>query len=171
MNASEAADFVWQQLKPCINPQNPIVIVAHSMGGLVMQYLLNRYQPEGIHCLIMIATPNHGVELVSKFKQSYLTKWVLYLVGALPAHDFGHQKQAIAPNVGESYVCHLINGKTKKTLSGKLISGDNDGIVSVKSTQIPHLASITTLPYEHLLLILRQKTVEIIIKCIKSSVI
>ena len=170
MDASQAADYVWKQLASRINPKQPIAIISHSMGGLVMQHLLARYQPQGIHSLIMIAPPNHGVELVSRFEKSFLTKWILYVVGALPSHTFGHQSKPLAPNIGQQYTCHLINGKTNKTISGKFIPGDNDGIVSIQSTHIAHLASEITLPYEHLVLILRQKTAKAIIQCIQSPV-
>ena len=168
LTPSMAADYIWRTYFYKINPKKPIVIVTHSMGGLVMQHLLERYQPKGIHCLIMIAPPNHGVELVTKFKKSIFTRWVLYVVGALPTHQLGLQKKPLAPNIGHLYKCHLINGHTKKTLSGMLISGANDGIVSIKSTLIPKLVSITTLPYEHLVLIFRKKTAKTIVSCIKN---
>lgn len=166
LNVSQAADHIWQKLESKIDPRNPIVIVTHSLGGLVIQQLLERYKPKGIHCLIMIGPPNHGVELVSRFERSIFTKWILYLVGALPTHTLGKQKNPIAPNVCDQYTCHLINGITSKTLSGMLIEGKNDGIVSQSSTTIKNLASVTTLPYEHLVLLFKKKTVETIIKMI-----
>ncbi|NDB03560.1 MAG: hypothetical protein EBY38_07865, partial [Flavobacteriaceae bacterium] len=131
--------------------------------------LLDRYKPKGIHCMIMIAPPNYGVELVTKFSKSFLTRWLLYVVGALPTHDLSKKIKPIAPNVCQKYTCHLINGITKKTISGTLIPGDNDGIVSIESTLIPNPASVTTLPYEHLVLILRRKTAATILKCIEST--
>lgn len=169
LTVSKAADAVWETLAPKLDVDQPAVIITHSMGGLVMQQLLDRYKPKGIHCMIMIAPPNHGVELVTKFSKSFLTRWLLYVVGALPTHDLSKKIKPIAPNVCQKYTCHLINGITKKTISGTLIPGDNDGIVSIESTLIPNLASVTTLPYEHLVLILRRKTAATILKCIESA--
>lgn len=171
LTIDQAADFLWQKItKELQHCKHPAAIVTHSLGGLVAQTMLARYQPKNIATLIMIAPPNHGVELVSFFQKRWWTRWILYIAGALPTHQLERCNQPKAPNIGKQYPCHLILGKTSKTISGQFIPGENDGIVSKSSALIPHLASTTTLPYEHLVLVLRKKTAKTIIKHLKKGV-
>lgn len=57
-----AADSLYQQIDHWFGPEEPVNLVAHSMGGLVSRSFIQRY-PErwakGGH-LIMLGTPNHG---------------------------------------------------------------------------------------------------------------
>lgn len=44
-----------------ITGSKKIIIVAHSMGGLVVRDYINKYGSDNIHKLIMIGTPNKGI--------------------------------------------------------------------------------------------------------------
>ena len=169
MNASQAAEHIWHKLRPKLKTDKPIAIVTHSLGGIVVQHMLDRYRPKGINGLIMIAPPNHGSELFTLFNRSIFTRWILYVIGALPHHDLSYKNTPIAPNVCQSYPCHLINGITRHTLSGRFIPRANDGIVSVKSTKIEHLLNIKTLPYEHMILIFCNKTANFLHHCLTEK--
>ena len=52
-----------KQAKAC--PDRDIILVAHSMGGLVARYMLETpgVDPGNVSTLIMLATPNHGSRL------------------------------------------------------------------------------------------------------------
>jgi hypothetical protein len=45
-----------------ITESDEIILVAHSMGGLVARKYLQKYQPTNVPKLIMIGTPNKGIE-------------------------------------------------------------------------------------------------------------
>lgn len=159
-SVSQSADHVWQQIN-ALKPTSA-AIIAHSMGGLVSQVLLERYQPTWLKKQIMIATPNHGVELVSMLNRSCLTRWILYVVGALPAHDLSLQTKPLAPNVCARYPTYLLAGISNKTLSQFIIPGANDGIVSIASATIPGLTDMITLPYAHSILLFRANVISVL---------
>lgn len=155
---SQSADLIWKKIDS-LNPTSA-AIIGHSMGGLISQVLIDRYQPSWLRKQILIATPNHGVELVNLLNRSLLTRWVLYVVGALPVHDLSIKKECLAPNVCERYPTYSLTGISNKTISQFFIPGLNDGIVSIKSATIPGLVAKATLPYAHGIMIFRKKTVD-----------
>lgn len=124
--------------------------VAHSLGCLILRYLLQHHKIENLGRIVMLAPPNHGSEVATFFKRWRLYKKIFGTAGQQlvtgtagiasslpPAH---YEVGIIAGNrcVARDYLFSLL-----------LFDGDNDGKVSVASTHLSGMSAHIVLPCSH----------------------
>ena len=114
---------------PCDN----VYIVAHSLGSLISREYLSKYKSESVKKLIMIAPPNHGSEKADRYRNIFLYRWVFGKVAQVVTsdtlqgpHDLGLPHCPFGIIAGGKG----IEGYSKK------IPGNDDGVLSVKSTYL-----------------------------------
>ncbi len=133
-----AVDFIYRK------KQEKILIVAHSMGGIISRvftsshfthpYPLGRIE-EMIKCIALLAVPNHGVEMgdISRIEETVNT------IRKLMKADQGPLKSDFGLGfVQLTYKSHLIKTLNKPLVLNPNISwlnavGTNDRVVPVKS--------------------------------------
>lgn len=138
-----------QQLKLFLQQTgtSPVNIIAHSMGGLDARYAISSFPDVPVASLTTIGTPHHGSSMADAFY-----KWTYRLptyLGAFSQLTTGYVRREFNPNVYDRPgVVYMSYGAkfTPSVLSPlyfpwklmKQREGDNDGLVSVKSSQWGH---------------------------------
>ena len=130
----ELADKIHPQIEKFIaDKTKPVHFVGHSMGGLVIRAYVARHPPENMGRVVFLGPPSHGSEVAD-----FLKNWFLYKGFCGPAGQeltTGRDYDALLGKV--SYDLGIIAGdRSLDPVSSLLISGDNDGKVSVESTKL-----------------------------------
>ena len=61
---------IWQRVQArCSDVSKKIHFVGHSMGGLIVRWMLAQYQLENVGRVVMLGTPNQGSRLVDLLKR------------------------------------------------------------------------------------------------------
>ncbi len=134
----ESTEYLQQVIKG-LDGISEINFVVHSMGGLVVRTYLKEYAPRDprIKRLVMIGSPNNGANLANLLSEN---------LNAVFKPIFGPAGQQLVVDA-EGYIANLpkpdfefaviAGGRGIEQGFNPLIPGDDDGIVSVASTQLP----------------------------------
>ena len=128
-----AEKYVAPAVNQCTDAQT-IHFVTHSLGGILTRYYLAKNPLHNLGKVIMLAPPNHGSEIVDTLGNFVLYKWWLG-----PAFQQLSTKPDSIPNRLQppDFRVGIITGtKSVNPFFSHLISGDDDGKVSVKSAEI-----------------------------------
>lgn len=124
-----------------------IHLVGHSTGGLVIRSVLTNTEiKSSVDRCVLIATPNYGSELAdlaASFSQIFLD-----LFGTLESLQTDNVKE-LEPLESLGIEIAGIAGSKSNLKLGKLLEGENDGRVTVKSAKVEGLKGFITLPYGH----------------------
>ena len=78
LNVADCAEHllpVWRRLADT-NPDSPLHLAGHSMGGLVARRLLHLYQPPRFGRLVTLGTPHLGSPLADRLHHWSFYKWL-----------------------------------------------------------------------------------------------
>ncbi|HRE31942.1 MAG TPA: alpha/beta fold hydrolase [Candidatus Berkiella sp.] len=144
-----SAEHIYQQLLTVSNIDNlTIHFVTHSMGGLMVRLLLNKYPLEKVQRIIMLGPPNQGSEVADfiypyKFFQNFYGPALEELTTiyakshpfpALPAYcELG----IIAGNLNIDPICYFI------------LPPGNDGKVTLENTKMDKMTDHLILRTSH----------------------
>lgn len=141
--ANELVKGPLSQLK---QGKEEVNFVVHSMGGLVLRYILKFHDPFPIGKVVMLATPNHGSELCDHFKHYSWFRWWFGPAG----RQLGTSKNAFPQQLGEAnFECGIITGDRGLALASRWIKEPHDGRVSVESSKLEGAKDHLVLPVGH----------------------
>jgi hypothetical protein len=131
---------------------NTIHFVTHSMGGILLRDYLSKNKIARLGHAVMLSPPNKGSELVDKFRNNFFFKWILGPAGK----ELGTKKSS-TPNKLEKvdYPVGIITGNKRTVFDGyfaKMITGENDGKVSVESARLNGMVDFLVTPNNHTLI-------------------
>lgn len=130
-----------------IDEDEKINLIGHSTGGLVIRkYLQEAKNRDRINNCVLIATPNNGSELAD-IASNYF-KFLPNIFRTLNSLKTENVKE-INFFSDESIRIGAIAGRNEKLILGKLLTGENDGRVTVKSVYYEGLEDFIILPYQH----------------------
>jgi len=144
--------IIEKYIKPELNKiknrtDSKIHFVTHSLGGiLVRQLLQTEALPLGSK-IVMLCPPNHGSEIVDRFKNSW---WFQKLNG--PAGQVLGTEQSSLPNQLKSisYDVGIITGtKSYEPWFSALFNNANDGKVSVESARLDEMKDFLVVNLGH----------------------
>ncbi|WP_027963627.1 alpha/beta fold hydrolase [Halalkalibacillus halophilus] len=149
-----------------MEPDEKVHLVGHSTGGLVIRKLLSETNHiEKIGRAVLLGTPNRGSQLadfanrVKGYTTVFKTVRSLsreYLENIEFRDDTGVEIGAIAGNVSNRPL-------------GRIIKGENDGIVEVESVFYEGLKDFKVLPFSHTELHYKAKTAVYIDRFLRSG--
>ncbi|RJG40302.1 esterase/lipase family protein [Motilimonas pumila] len=145
--ANLCQDYIAPVLTPLASQGEPIFIVTHSLGGILLRHYLQHHAlPKGSRA-VMLAPPNHGSEVADKLKLFRPYRWftgpVGQQLGTGPGSPLQHFK-AIDIELG------IIAGtRSSDPWFNHLFTGPHDGKVSVKSCRLPEMKDFAEVKAGH----------------------
>ncbi len=119
-------------------------LVGHSLGGLLIRYLFDRYPSQAPGRVVTLGTPHVASHVCMKLAARRWSRWILgrsspeALLGNAPPWRGSHELGVIAGTLGVGI------GR----LAPKL-PRPNDGTVAVEETRLPNAADWIALPVTH----------------------
>jgi hypothetical protein len=124
-----------------------IHFVGHSLGGIIVrQYLQQHFMPAGSR-LVMLSPPNQGSELVELLLNFPLYQWITGPAG----QEIGKGPEALVHRLKpvEIEVGVIAGTSSMNPLFSFFMDGPDDGMVSVKSTELAEMSDFITVPSTH----------------------
>jgi len=145
-----------QQLKKHSNSK--IHFVTHSLGGILLRLLLQTENlPVGSR-IIMLSPPNHGSEIVDKYKHRWWFRFINGPAGQVLGTEqssLPNSLAAITPSVG------IITGnKSYEPWFSRLMHNDDDGKVSVTSARLTEMTDFLVVNLSHTLIMHNLQVIE-----------
>ena len=131
----------------CLNTGRPLYFVTHSLGGILVRAYLAEKRPEHLRRVVMLSPPNQGSELIDTFRQSPLLRWAVGPVG----QELGTDANSLPKRLGPpDYELGIITGsRSLNPLTSWVVTGDDDGKVSIESAQLAGMAAFLVVPHTH----------------------
>jgi hypothetical protein len=122
-----------------------IHFVTHSLGGILLRHYLQTNNIDGLGKVLMLSPPNHGSEIVDKYKDNWLFRTVMgpaFL--QLGTDGIVQTLQPIAGTIG------IITGNVSSDpWFSDAIPGPDDGKVSVESAKLAEMQDFLIVPAGH----------------------
>jgi triacylglycerol lipase len=162
---------IYQKVARIYHTNNqPIHFVLHSLGAIIVRYMLQHYDVGNLGRVVMIAPPNQGSDVATFFKRFFIYKKMYGPTGqqlvtgpagmAAQLPDADYELGIIAGNRCTVRDC---------LFSWFLFEGDNDGKVSVASTRLAGMKQHIVLPLSHPLMPRQQVVIEQSLAFIQSG--
>jgi len=138
-------------LESCGDAPN-IHFVTHSLGGILVRQYLSQHSIKNLNNVVMLGPPNNGSELVDYFQSSKLPSWLFDKANGPAGSQLGTDHASSKPiELGAvDFNLGVIAGNVSYSpLFSKALDGEDDGKVSVNSTQIAGMKDHITLPVSH----------------------
>ncbi len=143
----QLAEMIYQQIQPLYELNTPLHFVGHSMGGIIIRYLLTQQRPRNLGRVVMLASPNHGSRVINWLRKIWLFRKV-YGPGALQLAEGKRGLYNQLPTV--DYETGVIAGDSAiDLLFWFFLKKPNDGKVTVKSTRVAGMKDHIVLPVAH----------------------
>ena len=124
-----------------------IHMVTHSLGGILARQFLQTHQLPPQSRLVMLSPPNGGSEIVDRFKNNPLFKWVVGPAGRQLSTD--HQSLPNRLNPVSVQVGIITGNRSREPWFNWLFSGPNDGKVSVTRARLKEMRALLEIPSGH----------------------
>ena len=130
---AEIVESVSRQINDCCaGHQGEVHLVGHSLGGLLIRAYLEENHIPHLGRVVLIGTPNQGVELVDRFSGNFLFSLLGPTTAALGAGSESLPDRLSRPY----YPVGVIAGSTRSDWNDSWLEGPDDGLISVESTRL-----------------------------------
>jgi pimeloyl-ACP methyl ester carboxylesterase len=135
---SELSDTVGEGIRQCEKTEpDAIHFVTHSLGGILVRAWFQTHPAGKVQRVVMLGPPNHGSEIVDRFKDSWWFKWMTGPTGQQLGTDAASLPNTLKPIPLEIGI--IAGYSSSDPWFGSLFNGANDGKVSVESTKLPEM--------------------------------
>ncbi len=143
------AQNIYQQIQPLLeNSETKVHFVGHSLGGIIIRYILQHFEVPNRGRIVMLAPPNQGSEVAE-----FLKKYSFYRNAFGPAgQQLGTKDNQLLQSLNPpDYEVGIIAGDRSVDFlfSWFLLSSPNDGKVTVESTKLEGMTDHIVLHAPH----------------------
>ena len=140
----ELADYVRDRLPR--NTGHSLHFLTHSLGGLVLRYLLQVARPVNLGRVVMLSPPNQGSQLARRFGRNPLYRLATGPSGAQLASEPSKLASLLGP---VDYPLGVITGAGRINPLSLLLRGRSDGKVAVDEARVPGMTDFLVVPRSH----------------------
>jgi len=135
-----------------------IDFVTHSLGGILVRKYALENGSDSIGRVVMLGPPNGGSEIPDKLKDYYFFRFIFGLAGQQLGTINGLPATLGPPDFKLAVIAGTNGGWNPLS---KWFAGDNDGIVSVKSTQLNGMSQFQTVDSSHTFIMNNKEAIEL----------
>lgn len=140
--------------------------VTHSMGGIVARLLARDYPDLLTGKVVMMAPPNQGSAIIEWLSDCRPARWALGPAGmSLSTREVTERVPPFPPEV-EVFV--VMGRRQPLPLFSFLLSGENDGIVSVSEGRLPGLQRFEVMSADHTFIMAQQEVLAFLLECLQA---
>ncbi len=155
------------QLRACCPNAAPLHFVTHSLGGILVRAYLAERRPDSLGRVVMLAPPNRGSELVDLLGDTSLFRWIM----GPTAVELGTRKDSFPNRLPPpDFELGVIAGTgSVNPLGSRLVPGNNDGTVSVESTQLPGMKDFAQVSESHTFIMRSPEVAKLVIGFLRNG--
>lgn len=156
-------NFILPKIRDHISSkETPLHFVTHSMGGILVRYLLQHHPIAHLGRIVMLAPPNKGSEWVDLLKNLSLFR---YIYG--PAGQQLSTNHTSIPNILpalEAEIGVITGNRNLNPLANWVFKGPHDSRVSVTSAQLTGMKEFLVVPCHHSFIMYNQQVIKHIVQ-------
>jgi len=133
--------------KCCLGSEKPLHFVTHSLGGILVRAYIAQKRPHNLGRVVMLSPPNQGSQLVDELRENPLFQWATGPAGQELGTDPSNLPSRLGP--ADFEVGIITGSQSLNPLASWLVTGEDDGKVSVESAQLKGMADFLVVPNTH----------------------
>ncbi|MGJ8698246.1 MAG: esterase/lipase family protein [Verrucomicrobiaceae bacterium] len=151
---AEIVEDVAEELRR-VEDGKRVHFVTHSMGGIVVRHLAERYPELVTGRLVLLAPPNQGSEIIDWLEDFAPSHWAFGPGGM--ALSTGKVK-GVVPGFREDHEVAVIMGRKQAVpFFRELLDSENDGIVSVEGGKVEGMSDFRVVDGDHTFLMAEEE--------------
>lgn len=141
------AEHILEKINDCVGADTRVHFVTHSMGGILVRYLVEHLQFAQTNRVVMLCPPNQGSEVVDRLGNLKLFQ----LLNGPAGGQLGTGPNGIATRLGPiDFELAVITGnRSINWILSTMIPGPNDGKVSIESARVHGMKHYKVVPVSH----------------------
>lgn len=150
-----------------VSGEGPVHFITHSLGGILLRALLTGEVPWQTGRVVMLAPPNAGSEIIDWAARHALLIRVIGPAGAaLGSCGLPSQLPSLPDNVEAAVI---MGNRSSLPIFRKLLSQENDGIVSAEKGRIDGLRGFSIIEADHTFIQMHPETIRLSLHFLKTG--
>ncbi len=150
-----------------ISGEAPVHFITHSLGGILLRVMLADEVPWQTGRIVMLAPPNAGSEIIDWAAQHDLLRRVIGPAGAALGSGGLPCQLSSLPSDVEAAV--IMGNRSSLPIFRKLLSQENDGIVSAEKGRIEGLRGCSIIEADHTFIQMHPETIRLSLHFLKTG--
>ncbi len=160
-------EYIQQVVEP-ITKDQPIHVVTHSLGGILIRTALKEAQLN-IDRLVMLAPPNQGCDIIDFLEQSPILRQLLGPTGRTLGSNVPGSPNHLPP-IPDDIETAVIMGKLSSIkVFNRLMEAPNDGVVTVSGGRIPGVNEFAVIDADHTFIPMHPEAIRLSAQFLKSA--